>query len=130
MESHTSAAAVPETFGDGSRTMDLAGELEELMQSPLVLMLKKRLMATWLWQALFVLAVIGGYVAVQLTIHQERERLRFVAMDSRDTFFLPTLVNLKPGKQIHTKLPKWAAEKNLTRSPTGFADPNGLDALF
>src|SRR5262249_25608967 len=130
MESHTSAAAVPETFGDGSRTMDLAGELEELMQSPLVLMLKKRLMATWLWQALFVLAVIGGYVAVQLTIHQERERLRFVAMDSRDTFYLATLGNFETAQHIHAELAKMAAETIFSRSPDGFDDPERLERLF
>jgi hypothetical protein len=33
-------------------------------------MLRKRLMATWLWQALFVLAVIGSFVSHHLTVSE------------------------------------------------------------
>ena len=98
--------------------------------SPLVLMLRKRLMATWLWQALFVLAVIGGYVAVQLTIYQERERLRFVAMDSRDTFYLANLGTFETAQHIHAELAKMAAETIFSRSPDGFDDPERLERLF
>ena len=98
--------------------------------SPLVLMLRKRLMATWLWQALFVLAVIGGYVAVQLTIHQERERLRFVAMDSRDTFYLANLGNFETVQHIHAELAKMAAETIFSRNPDGFDNQERLERLF
>jgi len=98
--------------------------------SPLVLMLRKRLMATWLWQALFVLAVIGGYVAVQLTIYRERERLRFVAMDSRDTFYLANLGTFETAQHIHAELAKMAAETIFSRSPDGFDDPERLERLF
>ena len=98
--------------------------------SPLVLMLRKRLMATWLWQALFVLAVIGGYAAVQLTIYQERERLRFVAMDSRDTFYLANLGTFETAQHIHAELAKMAAETIFSRSPDGFDDPERLERLF
>ena len=98
--------------------------------SPLVLMLRKRLMATWLWQALFVLAVIGGYAAVQLTICQERERLRFVAMDSRDTFYLANLGTFETAQHIHAELAKMAAETIFSRSPDGFDDPERLERLF
>ena len=98
--------------------------------SPLVLMLRKRLMATWLWQALFVLAVVGGYAAVQLTIYQERERLRFVAMDSRDTFYLANLGTFETAQHIHAELAKMAAETIFSRSPDGFDDPERLERLF
>jgi hypothetical protein len=87
-------------------------------------------MATWLWQALFVLAVIGGYVAVQLTIYQERERLRFVAMDSRDTFYLANLGTFETAQHIHAELAKMAAETIFSRSPDGFDDPERLERLF
>jgi hypothetical protein len=40
------------------------------MTSALVIMLRKRLRATWLWQALFVLAVIGGFVSHHLTVQK------------------------------------------------------------
>ena len=98
--------------------------------SPLVLMLRKRLMATWLWQALFVLAVIGGYVAVQLTIYQERQRLRFAAMDSRDTFYLANLGTFETAQHIHAELAKMAAETIFSRNPDGFDNPERLERLF
>jgi hypothetical protein len=98
--------------------------------SPLVLMLRKRLMATWLWQALFVLAVIGGYVAVQLTIYQERQRLRFAAMDSRDTFYLANLGSFETAQHIHAELAKMAAETIFSRNPDGFDNPERLERLF
>jgi hypothetical protein len=98
--------------------------------SPLVLMLRKRLMATWLWQALFVLAVIGGYAVVQLTIYQERQRLRFVAMDSRETFYLANLGTFETAQHIHAELAKMAAETIFNRSPDGFDAPERLERLF
>ena len=98
--------------------------------SALVAMVRKRLMATWLWQVLFVLAVIGGYAAVQLTIYQERQRLRFVAMDSRDTFYLAKLGSFETAKHIHAELAKMAAETIFDRSPDGFDDPERLERLF
>src|SRR6516165_11414444 len=98
--------------------------------SPLILMLRKPLMATWLWQTLFVLAVIGGYAAVQLTIYQERQRLRFVAMDSRDTFYLANLGTFESAKHIHAELAKMAAETIFSRSPEGFDNPERLERLF
>jgi hypothetical protein len=98
--------------------------------SPLVLMLRKRLMATWLWQALFILAVIGGYVAVQLTIYQERQSLRFAAMDSRDTFYLANLGTFETAQHIHAELAKMAAETIFSRNPDGFDNPERLERLF
>jgi hypothetical protein len=98
--------------------------------SPLVLMLRKRLMVTWLWQALFILAVIGGYVAVQLTIYQERQSLRFAAMDSRDTFYLANLGTFETAQHIHAELAKMAAETIFSRNPDGFDNPERLERLF
>src|SRR5262245_18646999 len=98
--------------------------------SPLILMLRKRLMATSLWQALFVLAVIGGYMAVQLTMYQERQRLRFVAMDSRDRFYLASLGNFETASHIHAELARLAVETIFSRSPDGFDDPERLERLF
>src|SRR6516225_8902301 len=98
--------------------------------SALVAMVRKRLMTIWLWQVLFVLAVIGGYAAVQLTIYQERQRLRFVAMDSRDTFYLANLGTFETAQHIHAELAKMAAETIFSRSPDGFDDPERLERLF
>ena len=98
--------------------------------SPLVLMHRKRLMATSLWQALFVLAVTGGYAAVQLTIYQERQRLRFAAMDSRDTLYLANLGTFETAQHIHAELAKMAAETIFSRNPDGFDNPERLERLF
>jgi len=48
-------------------------------------------MTPWLWPALLVLAVIGGFVSHHLTVQEMMQRMRFVAMDSRDTFYLANL---------------------------------------
>ena len=93
-------------------------------------MLRKRLMATWLWQVLFILAVIGGYVAVQLTIYQERQSLRFAAMDSRDTFYLANLGTFEAAQHIHAELAKMAAETIFSRNPDGFDNSERLERLF
>ena len=56
--------------------------------------------------------------------------LRFVAMDSRDTFYLSSLGNFEQAKQVHTELAKLAAETIFDRSPDGFDDPERLERLF
>src|SRR5262245_26114561 len=98
--------------------------------SSLVCMLRKRLMTTWIWQVLFVLSVIGGYVAVQATIYQEGQRIRFVAMDSRDTFYLANLGTFETAQHIHTELAKMAAETIFSRNPDGYDSPERLERLF
>jgi hypothetical protein len=98
--------------------------------SPLVFMLRKRLMATWLWQSLFILAVIGGFVSNHLTVQEMMGRIRFVAMDSRDTFYLANLGTFETAQHIHAELAKMAAETIFSRSPDGFDDPERLERLF
>jgi len=98
--------------------------------SPLILMLRKRMMATSVWQGLFVLSVIGGFVAVQLAIREEHRRIKFVAMDSRDTFYLANLGTFESAKHIHAELAKMAAETIFSRSPEGFDNPERLERLF
>jgi hypothetical protein len=100
------------------------------MSSALVMMLRKRLMTTSLWQALFVLAVIGGVVSHHITVSQMMEKIRFVAMDSRDTFYLANLGTFENAKHIHAELAKMAAETIFSRSPDGFNSPERLERLF
>jgi hypothetical protein len=66
--------------------------------SALTLMLRKRLMTVWLWQAVFVLAVIGGFVSHHLTVAEMMRRMRFVAMDSRDTFYLSSVGSFESSR--------------------------------
>ena len=100
------------------------------MTSALVIMLRKRLRATWLWQTLFVLAVIAGFVSHHLTVSEMMSRIRFVAMDSRDTFYLANLGSFETAQQIHAELAKMAAETIFSRNPDGFDNPERLDRLF
>jgi DNA replicative helicase MCM subunit Mcm2 (Cdc46/Mcm family) len=67
---------------------------------------------------------------VQLTIYQERQRLRFAAMDSRDTFYLANLGSFETAQHIHAELAKMAAETIFSRNPDGFDNPERLERLF
>jgi hypothetical protein len=100
------------------------------MASALVSMLRKRLMAVWLWQGLFVLAGIGGFISTHLAVSETMAKMRFVAMDSRDTFYLANLGTFETAQQIHGELAKMAAETIFSRSPDGFDDPERLERLF
>ena len=100
------------------------------MSSVLVMMLRKRLATTWLWQVLFVLAVIGGVVSHHLTVQEMMQRIRFVAMDSRDTFYLANLGTFETARHIHAELAKMAAETIFSRNPDGYDSPERLERLF
>src|SRR6516164_4677071 len=93
-------------------------------------MLRKRLMTAWLWQGLFVLAVVGGFVSHHLTVQEMMGRMRFVAMDSRDTFYLNNLGSFETAQHIHAELAKMAAETIFSRNPDGFDNPERLERLF
>jgi hypothetical protein len=57
----------------------------------LLTLLRRRLTAAWLWQALFVIAVAAIPVTNSLGLQAAMGRIRFAAMDSRDTFYLANL---------------------------------------
>jgi hypothetical protein len=96
----------------------------------LLAMLRKRLMATWLWQALFVLAVVAIPVTNWFTLQTAMGRLRFVAMDSRSTFYLTAAGSFESEKSVHAELALMAAETIFGRSPDGFDAPERLERLF
>jgi len=100
------------------------------VSSAVVMMLRKRLATTWLWQALFVLAVIAGVVSHHLTVQEMMQRIRFVAMDSRDTFYLANLGTFETARHIHAELAKMAAETIFSRNPDGYDSPERLERLF
>jgi hypothetical protein len=93
-------------------------------------MIRRRMAALWIWQSLFVLAVIGGFVSHHFTVQEMQSRMRFVAMDSRDTFYLANLGSFETAQHIHAELAKMAAETIFSRSPDGFDDPERLERLF
>jgi len=65
----------------------------------LLAMLRRRLMTAVIWQVLFVLAVIAIPATNSFTLQKAMGRLRFVAMDSRDTFYLANLAAAERSSQ-------------------------------
>ena len=57
-------------------------------------------------------------------------RIRFTAMDSRDTFYLANLGSFETAQNIHAELAKMAAETIFSCSPDGFDSPERLERLF
>jgi hypothetical protein len=98
--------------------------------SALVSMIRRRMATLWLWQALFVLAIIGGFVSHHLTVQEMMTRIRFVAMDSRDTFYLANLGTFETAQHIHDELARMAVETIFNRNPDGFDSPERLERLF
>ena len=87
-------------------------------------------MTIWLWQALFVLAVAAIPITNALTLQHAMGRLRFVAMDSRDTFYLANMGNFETAQQVHNEIAKMAAETMFNRNPDGYDNPERLERLF
>jgi hypothetical protein len=98
--------------------------------SPLLLMLRKRLMTTWLGYALAFVFAAAIPLTNWLTLQSAMGRMRFVAMDSRDTFYLGNLGSFETAQHIHAELAKMAAETIFSRNPDGFDDPERLERLF
>jgi hypothetical protein len=93
-------------------------------------LLRRRLMAVWVWQGLFVLAVAAIPITNSVTLQTAMGRIRFAAMDSRDTFYLANLGSFETAQHIHAELAKMAAETIFGRNPDGFDDPERLERLF
>jgi hypothetical protein len=96
----------------------------------LLALLKRRMAALWIWQALFLLAVVAIPITNSLTLRTAMGRLRFAAMDSRDTFYLANLGSFETAQHIHEELAKMAAETIFSRNPDGFDYPERLERLF
>jgi hypothetical protein len=96
----------------------------------LVAMLRRRLIVVWLWQALFVLAIAAIPITNLFTLQAAMGRMRFVAMDSRDTFYLANLGSFETAQHVHAEIAKMAAETIFSRNPDGFDDPERLERLF
>ena len=96
----------------------------------LLALLKRRMAALWIWQALFLLAVVAIPITNSLTLQTAMGRMRFAAMDSRDTFYLANLGSFETAQHIHEELAKMAAETIFSRNPDGFDYPERLERLF
>lgn len=96
----------------------------------LLAMLKRRAQALWLWQSLFVVAVAWGFVSTHMAEQAAMSRLRFVAMDSRSTFYLTSAGSFEDSHEISAELARMAAETIFSRNPEGFDAPERLERLF
>ena len=61
-------------------------------------------MVVWLWQALFVLAIAAIPITNLFTLQAAMGRMRFVAMDSRDTFYLANLGSFETAQHVHAEI--------------------------
>lgn len=96
----------------------------------LLAMLRRRLMALWIWQSLFIIAVAWGVWHGYETERIAMGRMRFVAMDSRDSFYLNNMGSFEQAQTIHVELAKMAAETIFNRSPNGYEAPERMERLF
>jgi len=86
--------------------------------------------STALWQTLCVLAFAAIPVTNWLTLQTAMAQMRFVAMDSRDTFYLANLGDFESAQHIRAELSKMAAETMFNRDPDGIDDPERAERLF
>jgi len=86
--------------------------------------------ALWIWQSLFVLAVIGGFVSHHLTVQEMMARMRFVAMDSRDTWYLTSGGSFETAQHLHAEAAKLAVNAIFSRNPDGYDQPEVIERLF
>jgi len=93
-------------------------------------MLKRRLAITWLGWVVAGLALIAIPVSNHLTLMAAMSQMRFVAMDSRDTFYLGNMGSFETAQHIHAELARMAAETIFSRNPDGYDDPERLERLF
>ena len=93
-------------------------------------MLRRRLMALWIWQSLFIIAIAWGVWHGYETERIAMGRMRFVAMDSRDSFYLNNMGSFQQAQTIHVELAKMAAETIFNRNPNGYEAPERMERLF
>ena len=96
----------------------------------LLQMLKRRLALTWLGYALAFVFAAAIPITNSLTLQAAMGRMRFVAMDSRDTFYLANLGSFETAQHVHAEIAKMAAETIFSRNPDGFDNPERLERLF
>lgn len=96
----------------------------------LLAMLRRRARATWLWQTLFVAAVGWGFISTHLAEQTAMQRMRFVAIDSRSTFYLTAAGSFESEKSLHAEEALMAADSIFSRNPDGFDNPERIERLF
>jgi hypothetical protein len=83
-----------------------------------------------LWQFLFVCAVIAIPVTNYYTLNASMQKMRFAAMDGRDTFYLSSMGSFEDSQHMHAEAAKLASETIFNRNPDGYDDKERMERLF
>src|ERR1700744_5697027 len=82
------------------------------------------------WMVLTLLFAAAIPVSNYLTLQSAMQRLRFVAMDSRGTFYLTSAGGFETAQHIHADMARLAVETLYNRNPEGFDNKDRLERLF
>ena len=93
-------------------------------------MLRRRAQTTWLGWACAGVFAASIPISNYFTLREAMGRMRFVAMDSRSTFYLTSSGSFEDSREIHSELARMAAETIFSRNPDGFDAPERLERLF
>lgn len=97
---------------------------------PLLQHLRRKLMSTVFWQALFVIAIAWGFYSTHLSEQTAMGRMRFSTMDSRGSFYLGNMGSFDSSEQIHSEIAKMAVETIFSRNPEGYDANERMERLF
>lgn len=97
----------------------------------LLAMLRRRAMALWIWQTLFVGAVVWGFYNGHLAETEAMSRMRIAVPDTKGGFlYIDNAGSFEKAQAIHRESAKMAAETIFNRTPLGFEDPERMERLF
>jgi hypothetical protein len=96
----------------------------------LLAMLRRRAQTTWIGYVLAVGFAAAIPVTNYFTLQAAMGRMRFVAMDSRDTFYLTSAGSFEEARHLRLETAKLATETIFLRGPEGLNDTERLERLF
>jgi hypothetical protein len=96
----------------------------------LISMLRRRLMTVWIGYALAFLFALAIPITNILTLQTAMGTMRFVAMDSRGTFYISHFGNFETAQKIRLETARDAVATIFTRNPDGYDFPERLERMF
>lgn len=92
--------------------------------------LRRKAQTVWLGYAIALIFAAAIPVTNWLTLQSAMQQQRYVAMDSRDTFYLSSAGSFETSQHIHAEIAKLAAETIFSRNPDGYDDQERMERLF
>lgn len=92
--------------------------------------LRRKAQTVWLGYAIALIFAATIPVTNWLTLQSAMQQQRYVAMDSRDTFYLSSAGSFETSQHIHAEIAKLAAETIFSRNPDGYDDQERMERLF